>query len=65
MEIREWFIAEALSSVRRLDELLADLTDEELTHLILLEESAQRRKVFIDKLYREARQRAKQPFQRS
>ena len=50
MEIREWFVSEALSSVRRLDELLAELTDEELTHLILLEESAQRRKVFIDKL---------------
>ena len=65
MEIREWFISEALSSVRRLDELLDDLTDEELTHLILLEEAASRRKVFIDKLYREARQRAKQPFQRS
>ena len=65
MSIREWFISEALSSVRRLDELLDDLTDEELTHLILLEEAASRRKVFIDKLYREARQRAKQPFQRS
>ena len=65
MEIREWFVSEALSSVRRLDELLADLTDEELTHLILLEESAQRRKVFIDKLYREARQRARAVFKRS
>jgi hypothetical protein len=62
--MREWFIREALSSVRRLDELLDQLTDEELQHLIVLEESAQRRKVFLDKLYREARQRAKRPFVR-
>lgn len=65
MEIREWFVSEALSSVRRLDELLADLTDEELTHLILLEESASRRKTVLDKLYREARQRARSVFKRS
>ena len=60
--MREWFISEALSSVRRLDELLDQLTEEELTQLITLEESAQRRKVFLDKLYREARQRARSQF---
>lgn len=60
--MREWFIREALSSVRRLDELLNQLTDEELNHLIVLEDGARRRKVFLDKLYREARQRAKRPF---
>ena len=60
--MREWFISEALSSVRRLDELLDQLTEEELAQLINLEESAQRRKVFLDKLYREARQRARQQF---
>lgn len=62
--MREWFISEALSSVRRLDELLDQLTDEELTHLITLEEGASRRKIFLDKLYREARKRAKRPFLR-
>lgn len=62
--IRDWFIAEALTSVRRLDEVLTQLTDEELAQLITLEESASRRKVFLDKLYREARQRAKRPFNR-
>lgn len=62
--MREWFISEALSSVRRLDELLDKLTDEELGHLITLEEGAKRRKIFLDKLYREARQRAKRPFLR-
>lgn len=62
--MREWFISEALSSVRRLDELLDQLTDEELSHLINLEEAAQRRKSFLDKLYREARQRAKRPYLR-
>lgn len=60
--MREWFISEALSSVRRLDELLDQLTEEELSQLITLEESAQRRKVFLDKLYREARQRARSQF---
>ena len=59
---REWFIAEALTSVRRLEELLDELTDTELTQLIELEESAARRKVFLDKLYREARQRVRKPF---
>ena len=61
---REWFITEALSSVRRLTDLLNQLTDEELSQLIALEESASRRKVFLDKLYREARQRARKPFHR-
>lgn len=62
--MREWFITEALSSVRRLDDLLDQLTDEELSHLITLEEGAKRRKIFLDKLYREARQRAKRPYLR-
>jgi hypothetical protein len=59
---REWFISEALSSVRRLEELLDQLSDEEITSLINLEEEAARRKVFLDKLYREARQRARKQF---
>lgn len=62
--MREWFISEALSSVRRLDEVLDQLTDEELSQLIHLEETAQRRKVFLDKLYREARQRARKQYLR-
>jgi hypothetical protein len=62
--MREWFVTEALSSVRRLDELLDQLTDEELSKLIELEEAAQRRKVFLDKLYREMRQRARKEFHR-
>jgi hypothetical protein len=59
---REWFISEALSSVRRLEELLDQLSDEEITSLINLEEETARRKVFLDKLYREARQRARKQF---
>lgn len=62
--MRDWYVAEALTSVRRLDEVLPNLTDEELTHVMSLEESAQRRKVFLDKLYREARQRARKQFVR-
>jgi hypothetical protein len=49
-------------SVRRLEELLDQLSDEEITSLINLEEETARRKVFLDKLYREARQRARKQF---
>lgn len=57
-------MSEALSSVRRLVEVMPTLTDDELKAVISLEEGAQRRKSFLDKLYREARQRAKRPFLR-
>ena len=60
----DWLIAQALVSVRQLTEILNQLTDEQLNRLIELEDSAQRRKVFLDKLYREARQRVKRPFLR-
>lgn len=63
--MRQAFISEALVSVRQLDEVLDELTAQEIEHLIRLEERTQRRKVFLDKLYREARQRAKQPFIRN
>jgi arsenate reductase-like glutaredoxin family protein len=60
----EWLLSEALSSVRRLDEVIDQLTDEQLTQLIELEEAAARRQVFLDKIYRELRQRARKPFVR-
>lgn len=58
----DWHVTEALKSVRQLDSLKSKLTDAELTKVIALEEAALRRKSFLDKLYREARQRAKQKF---
>ena len=57
-------MSEALFSVRRLDELLPSLTDAEIKQVIALEEAALRRKSFLDKLYREMRQRVKKQFSR-
>lgn len=60
----DWLVSQALTSVRQLMEVLPQLTEEQLNQLITLEESAQRRKVFLDKLYRESRQRARGKFLR-
>jgi len=60
----DWLVSQALTSVRQLMEVLPQLTEEQLNQLITLEESAQRRKVFLDKLYRESRQRARSKFAR-
>lgn len=60
----EWRVSEALTSVRRLEELIPTMADAEIEKLIALEEEAQRRKVFLDKLYREMRQRARKKFSR-
>jgi hypothetical protein len=60
--VSDWHVTEALISVRRLQELLPKLTDDEITKVISLEEAALRRKSFLDKLYREARQRARKKF---
>jgi hypothetical protein len=57
-------MSEALLSVRRLDELLPSLTEAEIKQVIALEEAALRRKSFLDKLYREMRQRVKKQFSR-
>lgn len=58
----DWNIAQALSSVRQLDSVMDQLSEEQLATLIELEEGAARRKVFLDKLYRESRQRARKQF---
>lgn len=60
----DWHLSEALTSVRRLDEIIHQLTDEQLKQLVELEEAAGRRKVFLDKIYRELRQRVRQEFVR-
>jgi hypothetical protein len=57
-----WHVSEALTTVRRLQEVLPQLTDEELTKVIGLEEAALRRKTFLNRLYREARVRARKKF---
>jgi hypothetical protein len=63
--LNQWRISEALVSVRRLVDLLPSLTDSEIKQMIALEEASARRKSFLDKLYREARQRARKEFIRS
>ena len=62
--LNQWRISEALSSVRRLVDLMSSLTDSEIEQVIALEEASLRRKSFLDKLYREARQRARKKFTR-
>ena len=60
--MREWFIAEALTSVRRLTNVIRQMTDEEIKHVIELEEAGLKRSILLDKLYREMRQRARKEF---
>ena len=62
--MRKAFVSEALASVRRLGEVLPQLTDEEIKHVISLEEAAQRRETVLEKLYRELRVRARKEFVR-
>lgn len=62
--MRDWFIAEALTSVRRLGNVLRQMTDEEIKYVIGLEEAGLKRQVLLDKLYREMRQRARKEFVR-
>lgn len=60
--MRSWQIAQALGTVRQLMGILPKLTDEEIAHVISVEEAAQNRATCLDKLYREQRQRARKPF---
>jgi hypothetical protein len=60
--VSAWHVSEALISVRRLVDVLASLTDSEIKQVIALEEASLRRKSFLDKLYREMRQRTRKQF---
>ena len=62
--LNQWRISEALSSVRRLVDLMSSLTDSEIEQVIALEEASLRRKAFLDKAYREMRQRVKKNYSR-
>lgn len=62
--MRKAFIAEALASVRKLQEVIPKLTDDELKKAVGLEEAALRRQTVLDKMYRELRQRARKQFTR-
>jgi hypothetical protein len=55
--MNQWRISEALSSTRRLEELIYQLTGEELARAIELEESALRRLSVLNRLRRDQRRR--------
>ena len=50
-----WRVGEALTSVRRLAEIIDQMTLEEVERALMLEENSSRRKVIIDKLFRRHR----------
>jgi len=50
MEVRQWQVTEALSSMRRLHDLIDDLTEEEVIAALELESGSQRRASMIDRL---------------
>lgn len=54
MPTRPWYLNEALASVRRLDEIIGELTAEEVTACLDLEAATQRRRSVIDRLIKRA-----------
>lgn len=57
--MNEWRLTEALTSVRRLNAVASQMTEEEIIRAISLEEESLRRKSILDRLYRESRARAR------
>jgi len=53
--VNTWRVGEALTSVRRLAEIIDQMTLEEVERALMLEENSSRRKVVIDKLFRKHR----------
>lgn len=54
MPVRKWYLNEALASVRRLAEVIDELTSAEITACLDLEASTQRRRSVIDRLIAQA-----------
>lgn len=50
MSVRKWYVGEALKSFARLNEVLAELTEEEVMACLDLEAATQRRRSVIDRL---------------
>lgn len=50
MSVRKWYIGEALKSFVRLNEVLSELTEEEVLACLKLEAASQRRRSVIDRL---------------
>lgn len=54
MPVRKWYLNEALASVRRLAEVIDELTSAEIMACLDLEASTQRRRSVIDRLIAQA-----------
>ena len=52
--MRHWHIAKALKSVRSLDEIIGELTEEEILHILEIEVGGSRRSSVIDRLFHQA-----------
>ena len=52
--MRPWHIAKALKSVRSLDEIIGELTEEEILHVLEIEVGGSRRSSVIDRLFHQA-----------
>lgn len=50
MSVRKWYVGEALRSVARLNEVLKELTEEEVDACLNLEAASQRRRSVLDRL---------------
>ena len=53
--MNNWRVTEALISLRRLREILSQMTEEEIVRAIALEEETHRRQSVLKLLYRQAR----------
>lgn len=54
MPVRDWYISEALVSLRRLHRVLSDMTEEEVLAALKLESESRRRKVILERLISKA-----------
>lgn len=52
--MRPWHIAQAMKSVRSLDEIIDELTEEELLHILELESGSSRRHSVVKRVFKKA-----------
>ena len=52
--MREWHVAQALRSVRSLDSVIDELTEEEVIHVLEIEVGSRRRATVLDRLFQKA-----------
>lgn len=50
MTVRQWYVSEALDSMRRLSEVIDELSEEEVHAALTLESGSRRRKSLINRL---------------